>query len=842
MPNHIVYNPTKEEQRDSYYYSLLLLFVPFRSESELVPPGQTPETAFNVHITSNVAMQDHHKKLTKSLECRKIIQDLNEARAKDRDVPQDCNEEERQMLDNEGPQVVGCAADAMQDLRDMMDACANPKLALSDRIGMLNVDQRRIFDKIEAHLNHQKLHESKQCNCTDYKPLLMFISGVGGTGKSFLIEAIKAQVAEMWSSTDSDAITCAVAAPTGLAAFNIGGVTVHRLFQLPIEHSKKAEYWALNKDAQKSMRQALHSVKLIIIDEISMLSNLNLRYVHKRLDALFPGNGWFGGVNMLFVGDFLQLPPINAAPVFVDLDTKTIASKLGVIGDVNVWKQEVVYDELTINERQKSDKTFTSLLDEVRLGSVSEASLKLLEGRVIQCTVKDKFVQLQRSGDTPVCMFPLKKDCFDFNEEMLNSLVSDKVKIHELPCVDAIEEMGNMKWNTKAAEQLQSMNDDCNKTAGLEYVLRVAVGARVMLRRNIDTSAGLVNGAIGTVLSVTTEVIKVKFDKISEPYDVEKVNSKFMVMQKFFVCRWQFPLTLAFAITVHKCQGLSLNSALMELSQKAFASGMAYVALSRVRTLEGVHLISFNKASIIVSRDCLQEVNRLRKEYRPDLPAYSIPKNAKSLKLTGCLTLHDPDVKPPSRKKGSNQKCGLKRPLSGNDNAKPAKKMCTKKRSMKSKSTDDDDYVPSKKVCVAPKNDVHVTRVDPPGTFQRNYVYNPGNADIQKFWCGVLNLRYVKAVRPRLGSPTTPLTCPKTVHNVPSDGNCLFSAFSYIITGSEDQQDAIRAAILQHMFHIEERLRRGYFPAQYSNARDYIAGTRMDCDKEWGTDCEISTL
>ena len=273
------------------------------------------------------------------------------------------------------------------------------------------------------------------------------------------------------------------------------------------------------------------------------------------------------------------------------------------------------------------------------------------------------------------------------------------------------------------------MNDDCNKTAGLEYVLRVAVGARVMLRRNIDTSAGLVNGAVGTVLSITTEVIKVKFDKISEPYEVEKVNSKFMVMQKFFVCRWQFPLTLAFAITVHKCQGLSLNLALMELSQKAFVSGMAYVALSRVRTLEGVHLISFNKASIIVSRDCLQEVNRLRKEYRPDLPAYSIPKNAKSLKLTGCLTLHDPDVKLPSRKKGFNQKRGLKRPLAGNDNTKPAKKMRTKKRSMKSKPTDDDDdYVPSKKVCVAPKNDVRVTWVDPPGTFQRNYMYSAGHS------------------------------------------------------------------------------------------------------------------
>ena len=176
-------------------------------------------------------------------------------------------------------------------------------------------------------------------------------------------------------------------------------------------------------------------------------------------------------------------------------------------------------------------------------------------------------------------------------------------------------------------------------------------------------------------------------------------------------------------------------------------------------------------------------MNRLRKEYRPDLPTYSIPKNAQSLKLTGCLTLHEPGIKPPFRKKGLNQKRGLKRPLAGNDNTKPAKKMHTETRSIKSKSMDD-EYVPSKKVCVAPNSDVCVTREDPPGTCQRNYVYNPGNAETQRFWCGVLNLTYVKAVRPRLGSPTTPLTCPNRVFNVPGDGNCLFSAFSYIITGS----------------------------------------------------------
>ena len=106
---------------------------------------------------------------------------------------------------------------------------------------MLNKDQKRIFDNIKAHLLKQIEYEQKtkkeKEQSESVKPLHMFISGVGGTGKSFLIEAIKALVKSLWSSTKQ---TCAVAAPTGLAAYNVGGVTAHRLFQLPIEHEGKS--------------------------------------------------------------------------------------------------------------------------------------------------------------------------------------------------------------------------------------------------------------------------------------------------------------------------------------------------------------------------------------------------------------------------------------------------------------------------------------------------------------------------------------------------------------------------------------------------------------------------
>ena len=168
-----------------------------------------------------------------------------------------------------------------------------------------------------------------------------------------------------------------------------------------------------------------------------------------------------------------------------------------------------------------------------------------------------------------------------------------------------------------------------------------------MLRRNIDTKAGLVNGAIGTIQAISARCISVKFDHINDPFDIEKVKGKFMVMKNYYIYRKQFPLILAYAVTIHKCQGLSLDCAIVDLSNKIFADGMAYVALSRVKSLAGLHLISFDKNSIKVNTKCLKEVNRLRELYRKDLPLYDIPtaSSHSKRKLTGSCELDKPAPK-----------------------------------------------------------------------------------------------------------------------------------------------------------------------------------------------------
>ena len=521
---------------------------------------------------------------------------------------------------------------------------------LEELVSSLNYDQGRVFEQVKLHLEHQALHETDRCCCTDIKPLHMFVSGVGGTGKSFLIKTIRALVSKIWDYKTGSPV-CAVTAPTGLAAFNMGGVTIHRLLQLPLEHEgRTAGYWKLGKEALKVMRNSLSQLRLLIIDEVSMVSSLNLAYIHLRLDEIFAKDEWFGGVNVLFVGDILQLPPVNGGAVFERISNKSITNKLGCMTSVNIWQICVDYDELTINERQKKDQMFSSMLDEIRRGCVSDETVQALKNRVISIPVVDKFEELLSANKAPLCLFPTHKSCHDFNAKMLSRLDAE---IKEIPCMDKVDEtQGTCKWSQKAKDALEKMNTDCNLTAGLEALLKIAVGARVMLRRNIDTRSGLVNGAVGTVMAIKAHHISVQFDGMQYPYDVERVKSKFMIMKKMYVHRKQFPLILAFAVTVHKCQGLSLDCAVMDLSNEVFCSGMAYVALSRVKCLDNLYLTAFTREAIKVSTKCLEIINRLRKSYRPDLPQYSLPHEEtnsatkRKRSLTGVL---QSDV-PPSKK------------------------------------------------------------------------------------------------------------------------------------------------------------------------------------------------
>ena len=160
------FDPENENQRQEYFYSLVLLFSPFRDESSLLQESETPEQTFHSLLTS--WSSSYHSKLSTMLAAASKVKSINEA--------WQANMEEKEAKEDNEPQLLGEARTAMSEVIDMK-ASTPGQLTLNERVSMLNQDQRRVFDNVKAHFLHQKLHEANQCSC-DFVPLRMFVSGV----------------------------------------------------------------------------------------------------------------------------------------------------------------------------------------------------------------------------------------------------------------------------------------------------------------------------------------------------------------------------------------------------------------------------------------------------------------------------------------------------------------------------------------------------------------------------------------------------------------------------------------------------------------------------------------
>lgn len=174
-----------------------------------------------------------------------------------------------------------------------------------------------------------------------------------------------------------------------------------------------------------------------------------------------------------------------------------------------------------------------------------------------------------------------------------------------------------IRQEKKRIKKKVNMSEKVSETGGLETHLMIGIGAIVMLRRNIDLNAGLVNGSMGVVtgfLPSESNPVKilVKFDSNEKLFQIDRISVDFEVCKGVTVKRQQFPLCLAYAITIHKSQGLSLDSVLTDIGTTCFQSAMAYVALSRCKQLSNLYLITFDPSVISAKKEAVFEYNRLR--------------------------------------------------------------------------------------------------------------------------------------------------------------------------------------------------------------------------------------
>ena len=198
----------------------------------------------------------------------KVREDISERKAE-----MEAEELENTDLPADGPLHYVCteAQDAMAELGGLMEHSS--QIDIDTMITQLNDDQLRVFNKIKTTITNQI------SGCTEI--VRPFVSGSGGTGKSFLIRTVRAWVQKEIGKD------VAVAAPTGIAAFNLNGLTIHRLLMLPVEHGKTPQYRPLSDDALKVVLNMICNVTLVIIDEVSMVSNVTLLYIHLRLTEIF---------------------------------------------------------------------------------------------------------------------------------------------------------------------------------------------------------------------------------------------------------------------------------------------------------------------------------------------------------------------------------------------------------------------------------------------------------------------------------------------------------------------------------------------------------------------------
>ena len=452
----------------------------------------------------------------------------------------------------------------------MTTPCAVNMVGVS--VTVLSAEQQELFELIEGTSEH------------------VFITGRAGTGKSTLLQHFA------WNTKKQ----IAICAPTGVAALNVEGQTIHSLFRLPIGLIAESEI-----DQSDATRRILNAIETLVIDEISMVNADLMDAIDRSLrQARGRRSQPFGGVQVVMFGDPYQLAPVpprgdelryiqDHYRSFWFFDAKVwtggISTADGGLLDLGLHGAELHVRELVQIHRQ-SDDGFKAMLNAVRYGRVTAEIAGTLNAQGAR-TPPDP-----EPGEIPIITLATRND-----------IVND-INRHHLAALSGREQ------TAKAEVSGDFGRGEANYPADSE--LKLKVGAQVMFLRNDTGMQGepprWVNGSIGTVTRILGGTVRVDVD--GDEFDVEPAvweryryayNPGTKTLSREVVAEFtQFPLRLAWAVTIHKSQGKTYDRAIVDLGSGAFAPGQTYVALSRLTSLDGLYLTrALRPRDILVDED-----------------------------------------------------------------------------------------------------------------------------------------------------------------------------------------------------------------------------------------------
>jgi ATP-dependent DNA helicase PIF1 len=389
----------------------------------------------------------------------------------------------------------------------------------------------------------------------------VFFTGSAGTGKSFLMR----RIIECLPVADTH-----VTSSTGIAAVNIGGQTV---FNWAGVGAGEGTIQSLTSRILRNRESTLRwrQTNTLIIDEISMLDGKFFIKLEAMARIIRNNTLPFGGIQIILTGDFFQLPPVTKTTLTFCFQTAA-------------WARTIRNNTVLLSTVfRQADRTFVKVLNELRRGNCSDKAVSLLETRATEFGAGHE--EDVDDGIVRTMIYPRRDEVERMNTEKLHQLIS-RLDAGESRVVAHARDFGDGVY-------LQQLKNSCPARATIELV----VGVQVILLRNIDVAAGLCNGSRGVVIGFDrAKHPRVRFMSGHEHTVVpEKWTQKVSGVER--ASREQLPLELAWAISIHKSQGITLAKATVDLTN-IFEYGQAYVALSRVQSLAGLRVTGFNRLKV----------------------------------------------------------------------------------------------------------------------------------------------------------------------------------------------------------------------------------------------------
>eukprot|EP01132_Coremiostelium_polycephalum_P006274 gene6274-7817_t len=400
----------------------------------------------------------------------------------------------------------------------------------------------------------------------------IFFTGSAGTGKSFLLKEMVRVLKLMYPDQVH------VTASTGIAACNIGGVTVHSFAGIGIGDEPPSFHIRKIMANNKALTRWT-TTKVLIIDEVSMISKQLFDRLEEVARGVRKNQKPFGGVQLILSGDFCQLPPVSKNKVITEDDEED-----SIYCFRSLYWNDIINHSIQLRKvfRQK-DTSFINILNQLRFGTVTDETLNILN----RC--KDNVLSCE-DGIIPTVLYPLRRDVESENSEKLENLKGEKI------IFDAIDE------GTDYYKSFLEKNSNAPSSLSLK------IGAQVILIKNLDFENELVNGSRGVVIGWTDNpnqdealpIVRFSSGLVRtigrESWNIEEGNVK-------KASRRQIPLNLAWSLSIHKGQGMTIDRLIVDLND-IFAHGQTYVALSRATSLEGLVIKgTLKRENILVHKD-----------------------------------------------------------------------------------------------------------------------------------------------------------------------------------------------------------------------------------------------